>query len=130
MKTKKQDVEKSEYEIGSDNVFADLGFENPDEDIIKSYLVGEIAHLIKKKKLTQMQAAKILGVDQPRVSSLLRGQLELFSIGMLMYFLNDLGRDVEILVKAKPKNRKRARSRVNFSRSESKCTIPMAAKSH
>lgn len=130
MKRKKQKlVENIEYEIGSDNVFADLGFENPTEDILKSDLVGEIAYLIKKKKLTQNQAAKILGVDQPRISSLLRGRLDLFSIETLMHFLNDLGRDVEILVKPKPRNRKQAHLSVNISTSGERSTVPLAAKS-
>lgn len=77
---KKQVLENIEYEIGSDNVFADLGFKNPDEDILKSNLVGEIANLIKKKKLTKAEAAKVLGVDQPCLLSLLRGHLDLISI--------------------------------------------------
>lgn len=114
MKRKKQAIEKIEYEIGSNNVFSDLGFENPEEDILKSDLVGEIAHLIKEKKLTQAQAAEILGVDQPRISSLLRGKLDLFSIEMLMRFLKDLGRDIEILIKPKPETRKEAILTVNF----------------
>jgi len=126
MKRKKRS--SIEYEIGSDNVFADLGFEDPSEDILKSDLVGEIAFLIKKKKLTQAQAAKILCVDQPRISSLLRGQLDLFSIEMLMHFLNDLGRDVEICVKPKPRSRKQAHLSVNICVSGTRSTVPMAAR--
>lgn len=79
-------TEKIDYEVGSENVFADLGFDNPEEEIIKSDLTAEIAQIIKKKKLTQDQVAKIVGVDQPRVSSLLRGKLDLFSVESLIHF--------------------------------------------
>ena len=98
-----------EYEVGSGNVFADLGFENAEEELLKSDLAGEITSLIKKKRLTQATAARILGVDQPRISSLLRGKLELFSVEMLMQFLQILGRDIKIVVTPKPRNRKHAR---------------------
>ncbi|HXF28494.1 MAG TPA: helix-turn-helix transcriptional regulator, partial [Chlamydiales bacterium] len=93
MKNKKGRQRKPEYEEGSENVFADLGFENPKDELIKSDLTLEIAKIIKKKNLTQAQAAKIIGVDQPRISSLLRGCLDLFSIDTLMHFLNALGQD-------------------------------------
>ena len=79
MKTNiKKRQEKIEHEIGSRNVFSDLGFENAEEELLKSDLTAEVAYIIKKKKLTQTKAAKILGVDQPRISSLLRGRLDLF----------------------------------------------------
>jgi predicted XRE-type DNA-binding protein len=71
MKHKKKQKEKIPFEYGSDNVFADLGFENPEEELLKADLTGEIAEIIKKKKLTQAQAARIMGITQPRVSSLL-----------------------------------------------------------
>jgi len=92
----------------SNNVFEDLGFENPEEDLAKSNLIIEISRVIKGKKLTQAEVAKILGVNQPRISALLGGNLDLFSIDMLMNFLRILGQDVEISVKPKPKNRKHA----------------------
>lgn len=128
MKNKKQSLEDIEYEVGSGNVFADLGFENPEEELTKSNLVGEITRLIKRKKLTQTQAAKILGVDQPRISSLLRGRLDLFSIEMLMRFLNDLDRDIEIFIKPKAKNRKHGHLTVHISNA-SRPSVPLAAKS-
>ncbi len=92
----------------SNNVFEDLGLENPEEDLAKSNLIIEISRVIKGKKLTQTQVAKILGVNQPRISALLSGNLDLFSIDMLMNFLKILGQDIEISVKPKPKNRKHA----------------------
>lgn len=105
---KKKEKKKLDYELGSDNVFSDLGFENAEEELLKSDLTAEIAGLIKKRKLTQVQAAKILGVDQPRISSLLSGRLDLFSVEMIMHFLTALGQDVQIVVTPKPRNRKYA----------------------
>lgn len=122
---KKEPNKKIDYEIGSTNVFADLGFENAEEELLKADLTGEIAHLIKKKRLTQAQAAKTLGVDQPRISSLLKGRLDLFSVEMLMHFLQILGQDIQIVVSPKPRNRKRAR--LSACISQTKSVIPMAA---
>lgn len=109
------------------NVFEDLGLENPEEDLAKSNLIIEISRIIRGKKLTQAKVAKILDVNQPRVSSLLSGNLDLFSIDMLMNFLKILGQDVEISVKPKPKNRKHAHlSVVSWGENVSS---PMAANS-
>lgn len=116
-----------EHEKGSKNVFADLGFENPEEDLAKSNLIAEISRIIRKKNLTQVQVAEILGVNQPRVSSLLSGNLDLFSIEMLMNFLKTFGQDIEIVIKPKPKRRKQAHlSVVSFSE---KASVPLAANS-
>lgn len=125
---KKKNCEKlPDYEIGSDNVFADLGFENAEEELLKSDLTGEIAYLIKKNRLTQAQAAKKLGVDQPRISYLLNGRLNLFSVEMLMHFLQTLDQDIKIVVTPKPRNRKHARLSACISE---KSSFPMVAKSH
>ena len=116
-----------ECEEGSTNVFADLGFENPEEELLKADLTAEIARIIKKKKLTQLQAAKIFGVDQPRISRLLSGRTDLFSVEMLMRFLVALDQDVEISIKSKPKRRKiRAHCSVVGSQ---RSYVPMAARS-
>lgn len=90
--------EKIIYEESSGNVFADLGFENPEEALAKSELARQIARLIKKKKLTQKQAADILSIDQPKISALIRGKLRSFSLERLIRFLNELGQDVSISV--------------------------------
>jgi len=128
MKAKRQQSkEKLDYEVGSENVFSDLGFENSEEELLKSDLTAEIAYLSKKKKLTQSQTAKILGVNQPRISSLLRGRLDLFSVETLMHFLQALGQDVQIVVKPKPRNRKLAH--LSVITSSERPSTPMAAKS-
>jgi predicted XRE-type DNA-binding protein len=81
------------------NVFADLGLKNPEEHLAKAELVQRISDVIAERKLTQARAAKLLGVDQPKISALLRGRLDGFSIERLFRFLNALGRDVEIKVR-------------------------------
>jgi len=86
-------------EPSSGNVFADLGLKNPEELLAKAELVQRISEILAERKLTQAGAAKLLGIDQPKVSSLLRGKLEGFSIDRLFRFLNALGRDVEISVR-------------------------------
>lgn len=103
-------------------------FENPEEDLVKANLIAEISHLIKKKKLTQVQVAKILGVTQPRVSSLLSGNLDLFSFEMLMHFLKALGQDVAIVIKPKPSRRKQAH--LSVVTSSERISVPMAANSN
>ena len=85
-------------EIGSGNVFADLAVPDPEECLAKAKLVQRIGDIIAERKLSQARAAAILGVDQPKVSALVRGKFEGFSIDRLLRFLNALGRDVEIIV--------------------------------
>jgi predicted XRE-type DNA-binding protein len=86
-------------EESSGNVFADLGLKDPEELLAKAQLVQRIADIITERKLTQARAAKLLGVDQPKISALLRGNLEGFSTDRLFRFLNALGRDVEIVIR-------------------------------
>jgi len=73
-----------DYVVSSGNVFADLGLPNPEEALAKAELAHKIALLIQNKGLTQVQTAKLLGVDQPKVSALLRGRLSGFSLERLM----------------------------------------------
>jgi predicted XRE-type DNA-binding protein len=86
-------------ERSSGNVFADLGLENPEELLAKAELVQRIADIIAERKLTQARAAKLLGIDQPKVLALLRGKLDGFSTDRLFRFLNALGREVEIVIR-------------------------------
>ncbi len=86
------------YEESSGNVFADLCIENPEETLAKSELARQITKLIKKRKLTQKQASEILGIDQPKISALIRGKLRSFSLERIIRFLNELGQDVRIMV--------------------------------
>ena len=97
------------YVVGSDNVVADLGHRRPAEALAKAELARTIGVLIAKRGLTQAAAAEILEVDQPKVSALIRGRLAGFSLDRLVRFLVLLGSDVEIVVRARPAVKGRAR---------------------
>jgi predicted XRE-type DNA-binding protein len=97
---------------GSGNVFADLGFSEPEEELTKAQLAVLIRQVIARRRLTQVAAAAAMGIDQPKVSALLNGRLANFSSQRLMKLLTALGQDVEITVKAKPRNRAHGRIRV------------------
>ena len=101
-----------DYTVSSGNVFADLRLPNPEEALAKAELANKIAELVRDRELTQVESAKLLGVDQPKVSALLRGQLSGFSLERLMRFLLLLGQDIKITVQACPRSRSRARVRV------------------
>lgn len=98
-----------EFEVGSGNVFKDLGLRNSEELLAKAKLASRIIDIIQERKLTQVAAAKVLGVDQPKISLIFRGQLDQFSLERLMRFLNALGHDLRITVDAKPRRRRRGR---------------------
>jgi predicted XRE-type DNA-binding protein len=85
----------------SGNVFADLGLANPEQESLKAKLILQIYRTIKERKLTQAQAGEILGIKQPHVSSLMRGQSGTFSAERLMEFLAALGHDIEISVSSR-----------------------------
>jgi predicted XRE-type DNA-binding protein len=97
---------------GSGNVFADLGFAQPEEELTKAKLAGLIWHEIERRRLTQAEAAALMGVDQPKVSALLNGRLATFSSERLMRLLTALGQDVDIMVRTKPRSRAHGRIRV------------------
>jgi predicted XRE-type DNA-binding protein len=89
----------------SGNVYAYLGYENPEEMLLKAQLVRLLSQAIKAKGLNQYQAAEVLGIDQPKVSALVRGQFRGYSLERLFRFLNAFNLDVEVSVKSKPDNR-------------------------
>jgi predicted XRE-type DNA-binding protein len=98
-----------DYVVSSGNVFADLGLPDPEEALAKAELANKISVLIQERKLTQAKAAKLLGIDQPKVSMLLRGRLTGFSLERLMRFLLLLGQDIKISVHPTPQGQSRAR---------------------
>lgn len=89
------------YYEGSENVYEDLGFKNPEEWATKARIATKIFHLIEEKGLTQKQAGEILGIAQGRVSNLRRGQFDKFSVEKLLSFLNSLDQDVDIIIRPK-----------------------------
>lgn len=89
-----------------------FGLPDSQQLLAKAELVGRICAIIEKRGLSQVEAAKILGVDQPKVSALMRGELKGFSSDRLFRFLTALGRDVDIVMRPKPSSRSKARIRV------------------
>ncbi len=98
-----------EVKAGSGNVFADVGVAEPELALAKAQLAGRIDEVIKVRGLKQVEVAEILGVDQGKVSALVRGRLAGFSTERLFKFLNALGHDIKIVVTEKPRSRKRSR---------------------
>ena len=94
-----------DYERSSGNVFADLGFRNSKQELLKAKLTVEIYKQLKARALTQQQAAKLLGTTQPQVSALMRCKPVSVSVGRLMEFLTMLGQDVKVTVKPAPRGR-------------------------
>lgn len=88
-----------DFEVGSGNVFRDIGLRNPEQHLIKAQLTLKIDRIMKKKGMKQGDAAKLFGVKQPDISKLLRGDFRQFSVERLLRFLVALGQDVEIVVK-------------------------------
>jgi predicted XRE-type DNA-binding protein len=87
-----------DYEISSGNIFRDLGLPDAEDLDIKAHLAIAIGQLIKRRGLTQSQAASLVGIDQPRVSALVRGHLEKFSMEKLCDYLRTMGCDVDIRI--------------------------------
>ncbi len=116
-------MSKVEIQAGSGNVFADLDLENPTELLVKAELARQIKRLIEHQQMTQAIAAELLGIDQPKVSALMNGKLSGFSIPRLFRFLNALGQDVEIVVRAKPLSHAKASTSVRTMRSRLSSTM-------
>ena len=87
------------FEKSGGNVFADLGLPHPDQELLKARLTLQIYRLIKERGLTQIEAGEIPGIQQPRVSALMRNRAGTFSVERLMDFLTALGQDVEMTVR-------------------------------
>lgn len=98
-------MSKKGYELGSRNVFKDLGLPNAEEHLVKAHLVFKIDELRKERRLSQVEMAKLLGVRQPDISKMLRGEFRQFSVERLLRFLVALNQDVEIIVRPHRDNR-------------------------
>jgi len=94
---------------GSGNVFADLGFADAEERQTKLRLAYALNAIMAEQRLTQAAAAAKLGLNQPKVSALRNYKLEGFSVERFMTLLNALDRDVEIVIRKKPRSRAAAR---------------------
>ena len=99
---------------GSGNVFADLGFSNPEKELAKAHLLMHIQQAIKRQRLSRPAAATLMGIDQQKVSALLDGRGANFTLGRLMRLLAKLGHDVDLAVSVKSGRRERGQIRVLF----------------
>jgi len=110
--TKKARAKRPTVEVGSGNVFADLGLPDAEELLLKAELVFQIAQLIEKKGLTQAEVAKRTALDQPKISRILNGHLRGFSADRLITILNRLGHSVEVRISAKERAPEKSHTRV------------------
>lgn len=106
---------KTEHTRSSGNVFADLGLPDAGERMLKAQLAVQIRRFIEEKGWTQTEAAEAVGLDQPKVSSLLRGRLSGFSVDRLLSILNRLGHSVEVRISAEEYDPDEAQTLVTVS---------------
>ena len=97
--------EQIKHEVGSGNVFADLGHPDAEEKLEKARLVYSILKIINDKGLTQAKAAEILGIQQPRISDLVRGKWYDFSVERLIRLSRLIGNDVQIVINGEVQQR-------------------------
>lgn len=107
---------KPKIEMGGGNIFADLGLPDAETHFLKAQIVSEIYHLANKRKLTQAESGKRMGISQPEVSRLFKGHFREYSIERLMGFLTTFDRDVEIVVR--PHKRAGKLGRITFAPGE------------
>lgn len=87
-----------DIEVSSGNVYADLDNVHAEDMLVKAQLATLISSIIKSRRLTQAEAAKLLGMPQPKLSNLLRGQFRGISETKMLECLTKLGRDIQIVV--------------------------------
>jgi len=103
--TTRRKTRPAHHVVGSTNVYADLGYPDAADMLVKAQLVTKIGEILAERGSTQADAAGLLGISQPKLSRLLRGQFRGISERKLMDCLAKLGRDVEIVVRVAPKKR-------------------------
>lgn len=99
---RKSAKQENKIQVSSGNVFADLGFDDAEAQVLalRADLMVQVEKTIKARKLTQVAASKVLGGSQSRVSDLARGKVEKFSLDMLVTFAAKLGKPAEIKLAA------------------------------
>ena len=102
------------HDIGCGNIFADLGLPNAEEHLLKASLVVQLHRLIKARKLTQVAAAKLIGIKQPDLSNILRGNYQGFSLERLMRMLTAFDQDIDITVRPR-RGKSKEGGRIRFN---------------
>jgi predicted XRE-type DNA-binding protein len=110
-----KEPEMIEIEKGSANVYEDLGLPDAAAMQVKAILAAKIGEIIKHRHLSQTQASEILGIPQPKLSGMLRGQFRGISEAKMLECMNRLGRDVEIVVRKPSRSRTTGQTRVVFA---------------
>ena len=105
----------NDIEKGSANLFEDLGLPDAAEMQVKATLAAKIGEILKQRHLTQVQAAEILGMPQPKLSNMLRGQFRGISEAKMLECMNRLGRDVQIVVRKPSRSKTTGRTSVVFA---------------
>lgn len=100
------------HEVGSGNIFADLGLPNAGEHQLKAALIVQLKRVIAERGLTQVAAAKLVEMKQPDLSKLMRGEFRLASVEKLMRMLTAFDQDVEITIK--PHRKRGEAGRITF----------------
>jgi predicted XRE-type DNA-binding protein len=106
---------KNNFTESSGNVFADLGIKEPEEMMAKARVAFHISQIITHRHISQKEAAGLLGLTQPKVSNILAGRLGGFSLEKLLTLMMRLNRDVEIVIKKKPRTREKAHMSVVYA---------------
>jgi predicted XRE-type DNA-binding protein len=106
-------TKRIKVEVGSGNVFADLGLPDAEEILLKSQIVVQLHRLIKARKLTQTAAAKHIGIGQPDLSNVLRGRFRGYSVERLMRMLTAFDQDIDIVLRPRRKKTRQA-GRITF----------------
>jgi phage-related protein len=110
-----ENAEMIDIKKGSTNVYADLGLADAAGMLVKARLAAKIAEIIKQRRLTQVRAAAIIGMPQPKLSGMLRGRFRGISETKMLQCLNRLGRDVDIVVRERSRVGASGRTRVVFA---------------
>jgi len=105
----------NDIEKGSANIFEDLGLPDAAEMQVKATLAAKIGEILKQRHLTQVQAAEILGMPQPKLSNMSRGQFRGISEAKMLECMNRLGRDVQIVVRKPSRSKTTGRTSVVFA---------------
>jgi predicted XRE-type DNA-binding protein len=106
-------MRKVKIEKGSGNIFADLGLPDADTHFLKAQIVAELYRITNERKLTQTGAGKLMGISQPEVSRMFKGNFREYSVERLMGFLTTFDRDVEIV--ARPRKKSGKSGRITFT---------------
>lgn len=115
-------MNEKDFETSSGNIFSDIGISNPEGYLARVNLAIEINSLIKEKKLTQKEAAKLLGVDQPKISALRKGKLTGFSLDRLFRLLNKLDQNIDIRVTPKANTKDEPHINVSVNKAKKRPT--------